>query len=92
MKFEDTKFQLKIEMLKAVALFDKGITVNAIDHNPINRELVFTCEYWIADGPISNKCVISNGRYDIFELAETLEDVYRFYELVLKAVCDDLVK
>lgn len=92
MKFEDTKFHLKIEMLKAVALFEKGITIKGIDHNPIQRELVFTCEYWIADGPISNRCVINNGRYDVFERAKTLEDVYRFYELVVIAVCDDLAK
>lgn len=53
----DSRMQLKIEMLKAIALMDKGITVKEIDHNPIKRELFFISENWIADGPISNRDV-----------------------------------
>ncbi|MDN4607184.1 hypothetical protein [Sporosarcina highlanderae] len=82
MKFIDTKFQLKIEMLKAMALMDKAITVKEINHNQNNRELIFTSEYWIADGPISQKIVLRNEEYNLFEQAVTIEDVCRIYEII----------
>lgn len=66
--------ELKVEMIKARILHDKGVAVHNVEHLPEERKLVFITP--------SFEISISGDLYDKFKDTDSMYDVLNLYDAV----------